>query len=141
MVCVQYHNYTGCTAQILVRTQPCGIWAVRTCQLDHVTSTGIIAHATGGKIYAKYPKVKQQVEDSVKADIMKLGKVNAPTWEIADHVSESSDNVAAKYDENMKVRVLLVQTQTQFDTTFGTNKEEYKLYLPPYVSVVTGETE
>ena len=41
----------------------------------------------------------------------------------------------------MKVRVLLVQTQTQFDTTFGTNKDEYKLYLPPYVSVVTGETE
>ena len=131
MVCVQYHNNTGCTSQISVRTQPCGRWAVRTCQLDHVTSTGIIAHATGGKIYAKYPKVKQQVEDSVKADIMKLGKVNAPT----------SDNVAAKYDENMKVRVLLVQTQTQFDTTFGTNKEEYKLYLPPYVSVVTGETE
>ena len=77
----------------------------------------------------------------VEEDIIKLGKVNAPTWEIADHVSESSDNVAAKYDENMKVRVLLVQTQTQFDTTFGTNKEEYKLYLPPYVSVVTGETE
>ena len=57
-------------AQISVRTQPCGRWAVRTCQLlDHVTSTGIIAHATGGKIYAKYPKVKQQVEDSVKEDI------------------------------------------------------------------------
>ena len=27
------------------------------------------------------------------------------------------------------------------DTTFGTNKEEYKLHLPTYVSVVTGETE
>ena len=53
-------------AQISVRTQPCGRWAVRTCQLDHVTSTGIIAHATGGKIYAKYPKVKQQVEDSAQ---------------------------------------------------------------------------
>ena len=90
---------------------------------------------------------------------------NAPTREIADHVSKSSgqmftttdirnrinkynseihgdendindfcndiikdgDNVAAKYEKNMKVRVLLVQTQTQFDTTFGTNKEEYKL--------------
>ena len=73
--------------------------------------------------------------------------MNAPTWEIADHISESSDqmfttndirnhinkcnseihsdendindfcndiikdgdNVAAKYEENMKVRVLLVQ--------------------------------
>ena len=69
-------------AQISVRTQPCGRWAVRTCQLlDHVTSTGIIAHATGGKIYAKYPKVKQQVEDSVKEDIIR---------EIADHVSKSS---------------------------------------------------
>ena len=36
--------------------------------LEHVNwimSTGIIAHATGGKIYAKYPKLKQQVEDSV----------------------------------------------------------------------------
>ena len=60
---------------------------------------------------------------------------------LAVPAASCSDNVAAKYDENMKVRVLLVQTQTQFDTTFGTNKEEYKLYLPPYVSVVTGETE
>ena len=64
--CFKYHNYTGCTAQISVRKQRCGRWAVRTCQLEHVTSTGIIAHATGGKIYAKYPKVKQQVEESVK---------------------------------------------------------------------------
>ena len=70
MVCVQYLNYTGCTTEISVRTQPGGRWAARTYQLlDHVTSTGIIAHATGGKIYAKYPKVKQQVEDSVKEDI------------------------------------------------------------------------
>ena len=150
--CVQYHNFTGCTAQILVRKQRCGRLAVRTCQLDHVTSTGIIAHATGGKIYAKYPKVKQQVEESVKEDIIKLGNVNAPTREIAEHVSKSSGqmftttdirnrinkynseihgdendindffndiikdggNVAAKYDENKRVRVLLVQTQTQF---------------------------
>ena len=148
MRCVQYHNYTGCTAQISVRKQRCGRWAVRTCQLEHVTSTGIIAHATGGKIYAKYPKVKQQVEESVKEDIIKLGKVNAPTREIAEHVSKSSGqmftttdirnrinkynseihgdendindffndiikdggNVAAKYDENKRVRVLLVQT-------------------------------
>ena len=27
------------------------------------------------------------------------------------------------------------------DSTFGTNKEEYKLHLPTYVSVVTVETE
>ena len=26
--CVQYHNYTGCTAQISVRKQRCGRWAV-----------------------------------------------------------------------------------------------------------------
>ena len=61
-------------------------------------STGIIAHATGGKIYAKYPKVKQQVEDSVKEDIIKLGKVNAPTWEIADRVYESSDQMFTTID-------------------------------------------
>ena len=96
--------------------------------------------------------MKQQVEESVKEDIIKLGKVNAPTREIAEHVSKSSGqmftttdirnrinkynseihgdendindffndiikdggNVAAKYDENKRVRVLLVQTQTQF---------------------------
>ena len=136
--------------------------------------------------------MKQQVEESVKEDIIKLGKVNAPTREIAEHVSKSSGqmftttdirnrinkynseihgdendindffndiikdggNVAAKYDENKRGRVLLVQTQTQFkalsearpklfftDTTFGTNKEEYKLHLQPYVSVVTEATE
>ena len=96
--CVQYHNYTGCTAQISVRKQRCGRWAVRTCQLEHVTSTGIIAHATGGKIYAKYPKVKQQVEESVKEDIIKLGKVNAPTREIAEHVSKSSGQMFTTTD-------------------------------------------
>ena len=69
--------------------------------LEHVNwimSTGIIAHATGGKIYAKYPKVKQQVEDSVKEDIIKLGKVNAPTREIADHVSKSSGQMFTTTD-------------------------------------------
>ena len=73
----------------MVRKQRCGRWAVRTCQLDHVTSTGIIAHATGGKIYAKYPKVKQQVEDSVKEDIIR---------EIADHVSKSSGQMFTTTD-------------------------------------------
>ena len=34
--------------------------------------------------------MKQQVEESVKEDIIKLGKVNAPTREIAEHVSKSS---------------------------------------------------
>ena len=29
--CVQYHNYTGCTAQISIRKQRTGRWAVRTC--------------------------------------------------------------------------------------------------------------
>ena len=98
--------------------------------------------------------------------------MNTPTWEIADHISESSDqmftttdirnrinkynseihsdendindffndiikdggNVADKYDEKKRVRVLLVQTRTQFkalseakpnlfftDTTFRTS--------------------
>ena len=65
-------------------------WAVRTCILDQVTSTGIIAHATGGKICAQYPNVKKQVENEIREDIIKLGRVNAQTREIADHVSKQS---------------------------------------------------
>ena len=81
-----------------------GIWLdgnLSNVMLEHVNwimSTGIIAHATGGKIYAKYPKLKQQVEDSVKEDIIKLEKVNAPTREIADHVSKSSGQMFTTTD-------------------------------------------
>ena len=69
-------------------------------------------------------------------------------------VIEDGGNVAAKFDENGKVRVLLVQTIVQLegidqvrpnvfftDTTFSTNSQEYKLYLPTNVSTLTGETE
>ena len=35
----QYFNYTGCTAQVNIRKQANGFWAVRTCILDHITST------------------------------------------------------------------------------------------------------
>ena len=119
---------------------------------------------------------------------------NAPTREIADHVSKSSGqmftttdirNRINKYnseihgDENdiddflmtlSKMVAMLLPNMTRTrefefcwfklmfnlmfkalsearpnpfftDTTFGTNKEEYKLHLPTYVSVVTGETE
>ena len=34
----------------------------------------------------------------VEEDIIKLGKVNAPTWEIADHISESSDQMFTTID-------------------------------------------
>ena len=83
--------------------------------------------------------------------------VSTNTIDINDFFNDiikDGGNLAAKYDENKRVRVLLVQTHVQFkalsevrpnlfftDTTFGTNKEEYKLHLPTYVSVVTGETE
>ena len=84
---VQYHNFTGCTSKVIIREQKTGNWVVRTCRLDHVTSTGVIAHATGGKIYAQYPRVKQKADNIVKDDIIKLSKVNAPPREIAEHAS------------------------------------------------------
>ena len=34
----------------------------------------------------------------VEEDIIKLGKVNAPTWEIADHISASSDQMFTTTD-------------------------------------------
>merc|ERR1719186_970482 len=43
----QFHNFTGCTAGVTIRKQQDDRWAVRTCILDHVTSTGVIAHSVG----------------------------------------------------------------------------------------------
>lgn len=170
----QYYNYTGCTSGVTIRKQADGSWAVRTCILEHITSTGAIAHVVGGKIYNSYPRVKKKFEEEVKKTVVQLGSVNAPTREIASMVSKETGlnystkeirnrlekysedirsdeqeindyfhdiiadggNVCAKYDENNKVRVLLIQTIVQLkaleqvrpnmfftDTTFSTNKE------------------
>ena len=64
------------------------------------------------------------------------------TLMIFTDIIKDGGNVAAKYDENKRVRVLLVQTQTQFkalseakpnlfftDTTFGTSLPFLILFL------------
>ena len=58
-----------------MRKQNDGRWAVRTCVLDHVTSTGVIAHVIGGKVYGHYPRVKKRAEDIVKENVVKFGSV------------------------------------------------------------------